>query len=267
MRISTVWDFVRCQRADGSFYGTGGQCQKGREVSDKVRELVNRTGKLGDRDVDKVSREFPVLGQGKFGKVLDTGGGVVVKIGEIKQQEIDILEELKSVEGVPRVVAENVSKGGNVLAMTKAMGQSGEQREDESEFGPLEVFNGVMPILKQIHAKGIAHTDLHTGNIMYDEETGVTSLIDFGRATRSPSVAIGEAIRLKNDIMEEFSMAKELNPRANVYKQFPQATQFASAVLAYQKGSPDEYRTAESWKLDDKKAMSVLKEIWDRVGG
>lgn len=30
-----VWDFVRCQRSDGSYYGTSGKCRKGSEVSAK----------------------------------------------------------------------------------------------------------------------------------------------------------------------------------------------------------------------------------------
>lgn len=30
-----VWDFVRCQRADGTFYGTRGKCRKGNEAGDK----------------------------------------------------------------------------------------------------------------------------------------------------------------------------------------------------------------------------------------
>ena len=33
-----VWDFVRCQRADGSYYGTGGTCRKGDKVSAKQKE-------------------------------------------------------------------------------------------------------------------------------------------------------------------------------------------------------------------------------------
>jgi len=31
-------DFARCQRADGSFYGTSGQCRKGKETSEKPAE-------------------------------------------------------------------------------------------------------------------------------------------------------------------------------------------------------------------------------------
>jgi hypothetical protein len=31
-------DFARCQRADGTFYGTSGQCRKGSKVGDKPAE-------------------------------------------------------------------------------------------------------------------------------------------------------------------------------------------------------------------------------------
>jgi hypothetical protein len=33
LAFAEAYDFARCQRADGSFYGTGGQCRLGKEVS------------------------------------------------------------------------------------------------------------------------------------------------------------------------------------------------------------------------------------------
>ena len=33
-----VYDFARCVRSDGSFYGTGGKCRKGTEAGDKEEE-------------------------------------------------------------------------------------------------------------------------------------------------------------------------------------------------------------------------------------
>lgn len=33
-----IWDFARCQRPDGSFYGTRGKCRKGSEVGARVEE-------------------------------------------------------------------------------------------------------------------------------------------------------------------------------------------------------------------------------------
>jgi chemotaxis protein histidine kinase CheA len=34
-----TWDFVRCQREDGSFYGTSGKCRKGTEVAAKLAKV------------------------------------------------------------------------------------------------------------------------------------------------------------------------------------------------------------------------------------
>ena len=39
-----VYDFARCVRSDGSFYGTGGKCRKGTEAGakEKAEELASR---------------------------------------------------------------------------------------------------------------------------------------------------------------------------------------------------------------------------------
>lgn len=34
LAYAEAYDFARCQRPDGSFYGTGGQCRKGKETGD-----------------------------------------------------------------------------------------------------------------------------------------------------------------------------------------------------------------------------------------
>jgi hypothetical protein len=39
-----VYDFTRCQRADGSFYGTSGRCKSGSEAGAKAREATKTTG-------------------------------------------------------------------------------------------------------------------------------------------------------------------------------------------------------------------------------
>ena len=38
--VQQVWDFVRCQRANGTFYGTSGRCKSGDEVG--AREAPER---------------------------------------------------------------------------------------------------------------------------------------------------------------------------------------------------------------------------------
>jgi hypothetical protein len=40
-----VYDFARCMRADGSFYGTSGKCRKGSEAGEKEKEEKQSSGK------------------------------------------------------------------------------------------------------------------------------------------------------------------------------------------------------------------------------
>jgi hypothetical protein len=46
---SAVLDFARCQRADGSYYGTSGQCRKGKEVGDKEVAVLKSAAKAGNK--------------------------------------------------------------------------------------------------------------------------------------------------------------------------------------------------------------------------
>lgn len=44
-----LWDFTRCQRADGSFYGTRGQCRKGTEVGAREMKALKKAAKNGNK--------------------------------------------------------------------------------------------------------------------------------------------------------------------------------------------------------------------------
>ena len=37
-----VFDYARCQRPDGSYYGTGGQCRKGVSVGPKEKAALKK---------------------------------------------------------------------------------------------------------------------------------------------------------------------------------------------------------------------------------
>ena len=45
------YDFARCQRPDGSIYGTGGTCRKGTPVGEEVKKEEKKT--KGPHDFDK----------------------------------------------------------------------------------------------------------------------------------------------------------------------------------------------------------------------
>ena len=47
------YDFARCQRPDGTFYGTGGQCRKGAQVGPKEIAALKKAAKGGDEKAQK----------------------------------------------------------------------------------------------------------------------------------------------------------------------------------------------------------------------
>ena len=50
-----LFDYTTCQRTDGSFYGTGGTCRKGAEVSSKDYEKIKEAQKAQDKVWQKMS--------------------------------------------------------------------------------------------------------------------------------------------------------------------------------------------------------------------
>jgi len=44
----TVLDFARCQRADGTYYGTSGQCRKGKEVGPREMKMLREAAAAGN---------------------------------------------------------------------------------------------------------------------------------------------------------------------------------------------------------------------------
>lgn len=53
-----VWDFVRCQRADGTYYGTRGKCRKGNEAGAKQEEAPKAKKEKAPK-TPKVKKEKP----------------------------------------------------------------------------------------------------------------------------------------------------------------------------------------------------------------
>ena len=50
-----AWDFARCQRPDGTYYGTGGTCRKGSQVADLEKRIARQERFLRTADPSKYS--------------------------------------------------------------------------------------------------------------------------------------------------------------------------------------------------------------------
>ena len=67
--IDTHFDFARCQRPDGSFYGTGGQCRKGTPVDAKESIVTPK--------MRKAIEEGEPFAEGGFSELYMVDGKVV----------------------------------------------------------------------------------------------------------------------------------------------------------------------------------------------
>ena len=185
---------MRCQRVDGSYYGTAGICRQGREVDALVESIKNKL--TGSKKI----------GEGAEATVLDVGGGVVVKQGRIPKSEAKILESLKNVEGVPRFVMYEAGHQGDrdlrsILAMNKVSGDPIFKLNKEEKS---DAWDDAFRVLKQIHGKGIAHNDLHGNNVLYDRENQKASIIDFGKSQANQMAVINELNQLYGRTKDTF---------------------------------------------------------------
>lgn len=111
---SLFFEFVRCQRGDGTFYGTGGQCRKGREVDPKkiIEKLVQGLSPTkGEVFQSALNPKGGLIGKGK-----DLGNGVSVVKGDST-----VLERLGKVFGLPRPVAKVDGSKNEVIVARKTI--------------------------------------------------------------------------------------------------------------------------------------------------
>ena len=97
------YDFKRCQRADGTFYGTGGQCRKGTEAGDKEKpEKKERKkkakGEGGGKTSEAAKKKALAAGQAALEDIKNvaTGGGDYDQDMEMQVMDVarEIFEEL-----------------------------------------------------------------------------------------------------------------------------------------------------------------------------
>lgn len=254
-------DFTRCQRADGSHYGTAGQCRKGREVDAKIKELIS---KLDPHKFGLAEKGFEKLGQGAYGSVYDVGDGVVVKQGAISKLELEVMDKLKHIDGIPRVISSKLAKEMTttvsnednfhigIVAMTKVPGVPVHKLKSQADM--LQAYASVIPKLKKIHQADYAHNDLHGANIFFNPETRTSSIIDFGRAKKVSPKDVDSLLKdlrsVRVGIWGAFSMGGEKD-------EIPIVDKFLA--------SEDVLHKATRGRVSKKEKHRAVQEFWDSI--
>jgi len=137
----------------------------------------------------------------------------IIKINNSRKNalvEIDRLQALHNVKGVPKLLATNPNSTSEFyyIIMTKAKGMDLYEYTQkfgvftEDNFKPIAI--NILKTLKKIHKLNIIHRDIKPENIMYDNETEKITIVDFeGRFTKSyasPEQLRNKRVTLKSDM-------------------------------------------------------------------
>ena len=196
--LAEFYDFARCQRPDGTFYGTGGVCRKGTPVEAKEKKAPKK------QSLRARFNEAGAIDGGEYGEVAITKYGTVIKKGRLGQNEINIQKELAEDGLAPKVLDsqwtarkpdnDSVPRMG-IMEMELASGRPYESiQKDLSDKQKAKAADEYLRIQAAMHRKGIAHGDLHEQNFFYDPATGRGTAIDFGLSKRGRDEVMNEAI-------------------------------------------------------------------------
>ena len=168
------YDFARCQRPDGSYYGTSGQCRKGTPVGAKERKEKKARRSLRER-----FDETGGVNGGAYGDVAVTKEGTVIKKGRLGQDEIKVQEELAKAGLAPKVLdsewtakkPDNAGPRMGIMEMELAKGSSYEETQGNlNDKQKAQAADEYLRIQGEMHKRGIAHGDFHEQNFFFDPE-------------------------------------------------------------------------------------------------
>lgn len=176
-------------------------------------------------------KDNELLGEGAMGKAFRTKGPPpgVVKQGAIGEEEVKAWQTLQKTGRVPEfhgaVVSKNMKEvdsglGGHVreakgyLGLGEARGKTlYNQRFDDDQ--KRDMINEYIRARRDIHKAGVAHNDMHGGNVYYDQATKKAQLIDFGLAQVSPKAALMEALSTNQGDWQSERVFEAFKPRGD----------------------------------------------------
>ena len=160
-----VWDFVRCQRSDGTHYGAGGKCRKGQEVG---------------------YEEWNPIAKGNFGEIkVNPDGTRVVKTlltrdgkkGEFGPHELEIATKMGELGHSPKIHSSSEDHIEMDLAKGAPLWKGYSRGEGEPRMNAAQATQAASAI-RDLHRMGFAHGDLHSQQFLADGNN--VKLVDYG---------------------------------------------------------------------------------------
>ena len=139
------------------------------------------------------------------------------------------------------------------------------------------MIDGVMEARAKMHLAGVAHNDMHTGNVFYDSSTGKAQVVDFGLSQVSYKAALAEALGTgRSGDFQSREIFEDEGPRtaSNRYDRFNlnRVKVERQYKIPEQKGrNAAEIREKENerpeWlqNMSEDQAKEALEKLYDRV--
>ena len=218
-----VWDFVRCQRSDGTHYGTSGKCRKGSEVGYEEWNL-HAKGNYGEIKINPEGTRVV--------KTLLTHNG---RKGEFGPHEVEIATKMGKLGHSPKIHSHDEDHIEMDLAPGATLWKKYTRGEGEPRMNTAQATQASAAI-RDLHRMGFAHGDLHSLQFIADGNN--VKLVDFGLSvpvTRQPSrvmqdlAKINPLLNWKNPELQNDPYVSLVNRHLDRYKEVQGQSKAAKA--------------------------------------
>jgi tRNA A-37 threonylcarbamoyl transferase component Bud32 len=192
---------------------------------DQHNKEIKKMVANSDFDLDQDGKE---LGAGSYGAVRmanekHNGNNVVIKEGEVFQNELEALKHFENEEGFPQLVNAEINRPWREVAGQMRAGNKKDENGDVETFGGRVAMEAVgdmeldeafgvrgglggsindvddavdklWGLKKKLHTEGWYHGDMHDANMRWDSKEQKPAMIDFGKAMQNPMGAFYEAV-------------------------------------------------------------------------
>ena len=191
--LEGVYDFTRCQRPNGTYYGTAGKCRKGVEVGySNWREVAK-----GNYGAVAVSPDGS-----RAVKTLLTHNG---KKGEFGDYEVELAEKMGEMGHSPRVHSHDEDHLEMDFVKGRPLWNGYARREGEPQMNTAQATKAVAAI-RDLHKMGFFHGDMHALQFMVDKND--VKLVDFGLSGKTST----QPSRVLQDLSKIASLINWRNP-------------------------------------------------------
>jgi hypothetical protein len=180
---------------------------------DVEAKTTSRVGKEGYDWSESLRGDAKTLGQGMYGTAIVSKSGDVVKRGELGPNEAKLIDKVGKLDLGPKLISAELDGPGYLEVDTKrgrvAMSRV-EGKPVEKQSGP-QVEKGYWTARANLHRAGVAHNDMHPGNVLIDSK-GKGRFVDLGMAQDSPKAALAEAFGAFSKPLPGTVVSSKINP-------------------------------------------------------